>query len=214
MLGSYAPSEHTWCWVWANSGLENAEQAAIRRVRDETDLALLRQPGFDCTEPFSFAVAALAAHAIDRHLHPGDFAVLCGRDAPVPEQRTRTLDGRRRELAGPIDPLRREEPRRRALRARRPRNPEQSADRVHVSSVVFASESIFVANDRAAAIASAAIRSARTGSRPASEIVAVMQPEASKGPGSHIVLDAYGPSVPRGLLYCAAQAKQQSSPPR
>ena len=69
VLGSYAPSEHTWCWVWANSGLENAEQAAIRRVRDETDLALLRQPGFDCTEPFSFAVAALAAHAIDRDLH-------------------------------------------------------------------------------------------------------------------------------------------------
>jgi hypothetical protein len=69
VLGSYAPSEHTWCWVWANSGLEKAEQAAIRRVRDETTLALLREPGFDCTEPFSFAVAALAAHAIDPHLH-------------------------------------------------------------------------------------------------------------------------------------------------
>lgn len=69
VLGSYAPAEHTWCWVWANGGLENAKQAEIRRVRDETDLALLRQPGFDCTEPFSFAVAALAAYAIDPQLH-------------------------------------------------------------------------------------------------------------------------------------------------
>ena len=69
VLGTYAPSEHTWCWVWANSGLDNAEQAAIRRVRDETDLAILRQPGLDCTEPFSFAVAALAAYAIDPQLH-------------------------------------------------------------------------------------------------------------------------------------------------
>ena len=69
VLGSYAPSEHTWCWAWANRGLENADQAALRRMRDATDVALLRQPGFACTEPFSFAVAALAAHAIDPHLH-------------------------------------------------------------------------------------------------------------------------------------------------
>jgi hypothetical protein len=69
VLGSYAPTENTWCWVWANSGLQNAEQAAIRRIRDATQLAVLRQPGFDCTEPFSFAVAALAAHAIDPQLH-------------------------------------------------------------------------------------------------------------------------------------------------
>jgi hypothetical protein len=68
VLGSYAPSEETWCWAWANSGLENAEQSALRRVRDQTDLALLRQPGFDCTEPFSFAAAALAAYAIDPRL--------------------------------------------------------------------------------------------------------------------------------------------------
>jgi len=69
ILGSFAPSDHTWCWVWANSGLASAEQAAIRRVRDETELALLREPGFFCTEPFSFAVAALAAYAIDPELH-------------------------------------------------------------------------------------------------------------------------------------------------
>ena len=69
VLGSYAPAEHTWCWAWANSALANADQTAIRRVRDAAALALLRQPGFDCTEPFSFAVAALAAHAIDPHLH-------------------------------------------------------------------------------------------------------------------------------------------------
>jgi hypothetical protein len=69
VLGSYAPAEHTWCWAWANSALENAEQAALRQVRDATDLAVLRQPGFDCTEPFSFAVAALAAHTIDPRLH-------------------------------------------------------------------------------------------------------------------------------------------------
>jgi hypothetical protein len=69
VLGSYAPGENTWCWAWANPALEDATQTALRRVRDETDLELLRQPGFDCTAPFSFTVAALAAHAIDPHLH-------------------------------------------------------------------------------------------------------------------------------------------------
>lgn len=69
VLGSFAPGDRTWCWVWANSGLVSAEQGAIRRVRDATELAVLREPGFSCTEPFSFAVAALAAYAIDSQLH-------------------------------------------------------------------------------------------------------------------------------------------------
>lgn len=47
VLGSYAPAEQTWRWAWANPGLANAEQATLRRVRDATNLALLREPAFD-----------------------------------------------------------------------------------------------------------------------------------------------------------------------
>jgi predicted nuclease of restriction endonuclease-like (RecB) superfamily len=43
----------------------------------------------------------------------------CGPDAPLPELRTRALDGRRREPAGRVDPVRREGQRRGALRDRR-----------------------------------------------------------------------------------------------
>lgn len=68
VLGSYAPSEQSWCWVWANSALANARQDAIGTARDTSNVQLLREPGFACTEPFSFAVAALAAHTIDPNL--------------------------------------------------------------------------------------------------------------------------------------------------
>src|SRR3954452_6759169 len=53
---------------------------------------------------------------------------------------------------------------------------------------------------RRSAIASAVIRSARTGSRPASEIVVLMHPEASGGGGSHVAFDAYAPRCRDSLL--------------
>lgn len=69
VLGSFSPDELTWCWAWANRALANADRAAISRVRDTSELRVLRDEGFACTEPWSFAVAALAAHAIDPSLH-------------------------------------------------------------------------------------------------------------------------------------------------
>jgi hypothetical protein len=64
VLGSYAPSQYSWCWAWANPGLAEAEQAGIQRVRTAAALPLFAAPGFPCTEPFAFVVAQAARDQI------------------------------------------------------------------------------------------------------------------------------------------------------
>jgi hypothetical protein len=66
LLGSFSPSERSWCWAWANRSLAEVELGGIEGVRQAATLPMLRHPGFDCTEPFAF----LVAHTACAHLDP------------------------------------------------------------------------------------------------------------------------------------------------
>ncbi len=65
VLGSFSPERHSWAWAWANRSFDSDHTRGITAVRDRAEDRsggrVLRNPGCDCSEPFAFALAHLAA---------------------------------------------------------------------------------------------------------------------------------------------------------